>query len=103
MLGRFARGSLDLFVPLVADQQDLEVVAGEPHGLAVHLGDQGAGRVDGLQSAVGGGGHHRRRDAVRAEDDVRAAGTSSTSSTKIAPGCSSSVTTWMLCTICLRT
>ena len=30
-------------------------------------------------------------------------GTSSTSSTKIAPLFSSSVTTWMLCTICLRT
>ena len=53
VLGRLAVGALDLFVALVADQQDLVVVAGEAHGLAVHLGDQRAGGVDGLQAAVG--------------------------------------------------
>ena len=73
-VGRLARGALDLFVALVADEQDLEVVAGEAHGLAVHLGHERAGRVDRLQTAIGCRVHDRRRDAVRAEDDVRALG-----------------------------
>ena len=54
--------------------KDLLVVAREPHGLAVHLRDQRAGRVDRLQAAVGGGPDDGRRDAVRAEDDVAALG-----------------------------
>ena len=54
-VGRLARRALDLFVALVADEQDLEVVAREADGLAVHLGHQRAGRVDGVQAAVGGG------------------------------------------------
>ena len=74
MVGRLARRALDLFVALVADEQDLEVVAREAHGLAVHLGHERAGGVDGVQAAVGGGVHDRRRDAVRAEDDVGALG-----------------------------
>ena len=53
MLGGFTRSAFDLFVALVADEQDLEVVAGEADGLAVHLRDQRAGRVDRMESAVG--------------------------------------------------
>ena len=73
-VGRLARGALDLFVALVADQQDLEVVARESDGLAMHLRHERAGRVDRLQTAIGCGVHDRRRHAVRAEDDVRALG-----------------------------
>ena len=74
VLGRLAGGALDLFVALVADQQDLEVVAREAHGLAVHLRHERAGRVDRLQTAIGCRVHDGRRHAVRAEDDVRALG-----------------------------
>ena len=74
MLGRLAGGALDLFVALVADEEDLEVVAREAHRLAVHLGDERAGRVDGLQSPIGCRVHDGRRDPVRAEHDVRALG-----------------------------
>ena len=74
VVGRLAGGALDLLVALVADEQDLEVVAREAHGLAVHLGDERAGGVDGVQAAVGGRVHDGRRHAVRAEDDVRALG-----------------------------
>ena len=73
-LGRVPHRALDLFVAGVADEQDLEVVLGEADGLAVHLGDERAGRVDRVEVAVGGALHDGRRDAVRAEDDVRALG-----------------------------
>jgi hypothetical protein len=66
--------ALDLFVPGVADQDDVPALVAEAHGLAVDLGDEGAGRVDGLQLAVGRTLHDGRRDAVRAEDDVRPLG-----------------------------
>ena len=49
VLGRLARGALDLLVAGVADQQDVVVLVGEPPRLVVHLGDQRAGRVDRLQ------------------------------------------------------
>jgi hypothetical protein len=58
----------------VADEEDLEVVLGEAHGLAVHLGDEWAGGVDGLELAVGRTLHDGGRDAVGAEHDVRALG-----------------------------
>jgi hypothetical protein len=58
----------------VADQQDLEVVAGEAHRLAVHLRHERAGGVDRLRPAIGCRVHDGGRDAVRAEDDVRAFG-----------------------------
>ncbi len=67
VVGRLAGGADDLLVALVADQQDVVVVAGEAPGLVVHLGDQRAGGVDGLQVAFGGRRVHRRRDAVRGE------------------------------------
>jgi hypothetical protein len=59
-------------VAAVADQQDLVVVAREPGRLAMHLGDERAGRVDGVEATVGRALHDGRRDAVRAEDDVGA-------------------------------
>ena len=74
VLGRLARRALDLFVALVADEQDLEVVAREAHRLAVHLRHERAGRVDGLQTAIGCRVHDGRRHPVRAEDDVGALG-----------------------------
>lgn len=66
--------ALDLFVSFVSDQQDLEVVSRESHGLAVHLGDQRAGGVDGLQLAIGGTLNDSGRDAMCAEDDVSTGG-----------------------------
>jgi hypothetical protein len=72
VLGRLARGALDLLVALVTDQEDLEVVAGEPHGLTVHLGDEGAGGVDGLEATICCALHDGGRDTVGGEDDVRA-------------------------------
>ncbi len=68
-LGRLTGRADDLLVALVADQQDVDVLAGEPPRLGVHLGDQRAGRVDRVQVAAGGLLVHDRRDAVRGEDD----------------------------------
>ena len=67
VLGRLPGGTDDLLVALVADQQDVVVVTGEPPGLVVHLGNQRAGGVDGVQVPLGGLDVHRRRDAVRRE------------------------------------
>jgi len=67
-----AHGALDLLVPRVPDEQDLVVVPVEAHRLAVHLGHERAGGVDGVELAVGGTLHDGRRDPVRTEDDVRA-------------------------------
>ena len=52
---RLTGGALDLLVTAVADQQDVEVVAGEALGLLVHLRHQRARRVDGAQ-VLGGSG-----------------------------------------------
>src|SRR5919198_232655 len=74
VLRGFAARPDDLFVPLVADQQDVVVVLGEAAHLVVHLRHERARGVDGLQVA-------RRRllvdfggDAVRGEDHDRALG-----------------------------
>jgi hypothetical protein len=67
--GGLAGGADDLLVALVADEQDVVVVRGEPLGLVVHLGDQRAGRVDRLEVARAGLLVHLGRDAVRREDD----------------------------------
>ena len=97
-----AGGADDLLVALVADQQDVVVLGGEPPGLVVHLGDQGAGRVDRAQvarlasarTAAPPHGQRRRRPPPRAprrlfyEDAPRAS-----------PGRHECV----LWTICLRT
>ena len=58
VLGRLARGSFDFLMAVVADQQDVEVVLGEPDGFLVDLGHQRAGGVDGPQPAVLGGLDH---------------------------------------------
>ena len=44
----------------VTDQQNLKVIAGKAHGLAVHLGDQRAGRINRVQLALSGGIHDGR-------------------------------------------
>ena len=104
MLGRLARRALDLFVALVADQQDVVVVVGEPLGLVVDLGHQRAGGVDRLELRA-----RRPRSCTAGatpwaeKTTVAPSGTSSVSSTKIAPRLSRSVTTCLLWTICLRT
>ena len=68
-------GAHDLLVALVADEQDVEVVVGEAHGLAVHLGHQRAGRVDRLEVAARvASSCTTGRDAVRGEDDGGALG-----------------------------
>ena len=67
MVGRLPGGADHLFVPFVADEQDVVVLAGEPLGLVVHLGDQRTGGVDHLQAAGGGRLVHRRRHAVCGE------------------------------------
>ena len=56
---------------LVADQNDAETVAREPHGLQMHLGDQRAGGIDHFQMALRGLLANRGSHAVRAEDGPR--------------------------------
>ena len=104
VVGRLARGADDLLVALVADQQDVEVLGGEPRGLVVHLGDQRAGRVDRAQVARPPPPRGPTGATPCAEKTTIApSGTSSVSSTKIAPRASRSATTCLLWTICLRT
>ena len=67
-----ACGALDLLVPGVPDQQDVVVLGREPTGLVVHLGDQRAGRVDGLQPPLLRLLVHLRGDAVGREHHRRA-------------------------------
>ena len=74
MIGRLARRAFDLFVTLVADKQNLEVIAREPLRLAVNLRDERAGRVDGLQAALSGRIDNGRRHSMSTEDDMRALG-----------------------------
>jgi hypothetical protein len=74
VVGRLARGALDLLVAVVTDEEDVVVVLREPHGFLVHLGHQGAGRVDGVEVARGGRRADGRRDAVRREHEARALG-----------------------------
>src|SRR5690606_10541954 len=69
VLRGLAGGSLDLLVPLVADEQDVVVLGREALGLVVHLGDQRAGGVDRAQVAAGGLLVHGGRDAVGGEHD----------------------------------
>ncbi len=58
----------------LADQHDIVAAPGELPGLAVHSGDQRAGRVDDLKAARLGLGLHRRTDAVRREQHGRVVG-----------------------------
>ena len=67
VVGGFAGSADDLLVALVADQQDVVVVAGESLGLVVHLGDQRAGGVDDPQPSLGGRRVHGRGHAVGGE------------------------------------
>ena len=72
--GGLTGGADDLLVPLVADEQDVVVLGGEPLRLVVHLGHQRAGRVDRLQRARLGLLVDLRGDAVRGEDHGGALG-----------------------------
>ena len=104
VLGRLARGALDLLVARVPDQQDVVALAGEPLRLLVHLGDQRAGGVDRAQLPRSRACSRTAGETPCAEKTTIApSGTSSVSSTKIAPRSVSVSTTCTLCTICLRT
>ncbi len=74
VVGSLTGGADHLLVALVADEQDVVVVAGEALGLVVHLGHQRAGGVDDLQAAGGGGLVDGRGDAVGGEHHDRALG-----------------------------
>jgi len=74
MRGRLAGGPLDLFVPRVSDQQDLEIVLGEPFCLVVHLGHQRAGCVNCLEPSLLGLQLDCRRHPMRREHHRRALG-----------------------------
>ena len=67
VVGRFTGGTLNLFVAGVANEQDVVVLLGEAHSLAVHLVHQRAGRVNSVQGTLAGCGNHRRGHAVRRE------------------------------------
>ena len=104
LVGRLARGADDLLVALVADQQDVVVLGGEPAGLIVHLGDQRAGGVDRAQVAF-----LRPRRAPPAPRRAPRRPRRSLPGSLRSPrrrsrrACSRSLTTCVLCTICLRT
>jgi hypothetical protein len=72
--GHLAHRALDLLVPGVADEHDRVALGSELDRLAVHLGDERAGRVDRAQPALQGVGMDRGRDAVSREDGHRALG-----------------------------
>src|ERR1700722_5279238 len=59
---------------LMADEEDVEVLGGEPLGLVVHLGDQRAGGVDGPQVAALGLLADLGRYPVGGKDQDRALG-----------------------------
>jgi hypothetical protein len=69
--GGVPHGALDLFMATVPDEQDFVVVAGKTSGLAMHLRDEWAGRIDGVKVTLGGLGDNGGRDAVSAEHDMR--------------------------------
>lgn len=65
---RLAGGALNLFVALVADEQDPVALVGESSGLVVHLGHQRTGGVDGAQVTRRRLLVHGRCHSVGAED-----------------------------------
>ncbi|SIC06646.1 Uncharacterised protein [Mycobacteroides abscessus subsp. abscessus] len=74
VVGRLTGGADDFLMAFVADEQNVEVVTREALGFLVHLGDQRAGGVDGLQIAFGGLLVDRRRHPVGREDHDGALG-----------------------------
>ena len=82
--------ALDLLVALVADEHDVEAGGGEAARLGVDLGDQRAGRVDHVEPRARGACSRTAGETPWAEKiTVAPSGTSSSSSTKTAPRCSS--------------
>ncbi len=72
MFGRFAGSALDLFVAIVADEKNFEIIPSKTHSLTVDLGNQWAGCIDGLQIAVGGLLDNGRRDTVGTKHNMSA-------------------------------
>ena len=71
MIGGVTHGSLDLFVPSVADEKNVVILARKTNGLAVDFGHQGAGGINGVKPAVGRLSDDHRRDAVGGENNGR--------------------------------
>ena len=61
-------GSFYFFVTFVADQQNVVILFGKALNLAVNLGHQRAGGVDGVESTSIGGGNDGRRNTVSREN-----------------------------------
>jgi hypothetical protein len=101
--GTFAQRADHLVVILVADEHDAETVAREPHRFQVNLGDQRAGGVDDVQAPLLGLRRTVGATPCALKMARAPAGTSSSSSTKMAPASRSSSTTCLLWTISLRT
>jgi hypothetical protein len=74
VLGGVAHRALYFFVTLVADQQDVIVLTGEPNSFTVHLGDQRAGGINGVEATIRGFLDNHRGDAVGGENNVGAFG-----------------------------
>ena len=102
-LRRLAHRPDDLLVAGVADQQDRVALRCIAPGLDVHLRHQGTRRVRRHELEVTRVRVHGRRDAVRRQHDPGAAGHLGLALDEDRAPSSSSRTTWMLWTICLRT
>ena len=101
--GRLAQRALDLLVAGVADQRH-QVARPRRTGAPRRAPWTPAGRWRRWRPARAGRvAPHRRGDAVRGEHHARPVRHLVSSSTKTAPRRSRSATTWVLCTICLRT
>ena len=71
---RLARRALDLLMTRVANEQNVQSLAGESLGLLVHLGDQRAGGVDHLETSQPRLRMDGWRNTVRGEDHRRPLG-----------------------------
>ncbi|MEZ5918287.1 MAG: hypothetical protein R3C40_12110 [Parvularculaceae bacterium] len=83
--GDLAKRALDFRVADMADQHDVETLFGVAAAFLVHLGDQRAGRVDDVKLAHQRAVFDLSGDAMGGKTVTAPVGTSSISSTKIAP------------------
>ena len=69
IIGGFTRGTFDLFVAMMANEQDVIIFTGKALNFVMHLGNQRAGSIDGLQISIGRCLMNGRRDTVSRKDD----------------------------------